>query len=166
MNPEFSSSFSTSSNIDPEALAGLGFLFGGVIIFMIVIALIVYVYMAICLMKIAKKTNTANAWFAWVPVLNVILTLRLGKLSSWFALILIAAAIPFVNIFAGLAMMVISVITWMKISERLGKPNWLGILMIVPIANLIVPGYLAFSSTETSSSAQPLNQMPPSNPIQ
>lgn len=34
---------------------------------------------------------------------------------------------------------------WMAIAEKRGKPSWWGILTIVPVANLIVPGYLAFS---------------------
>jgi len=34
----------------------------------------------------------------------------------------------------------------MKIAEVRNQPNWLGILMIVPIANLVVPGILAFAS--------------------
>jgi hypothetical protein len=34
---------------------------------------------------------------------------------------------------------------WMAISEARGKPNWWGILTIVPILNFVVPGYLAWS---------------------
>jgi hypothetical protein len=37
------------------------------------------------------------------------------------------------------------IITWMSIAEERNKPNWWGILLIVPVANLIVPGYLAWS---------------------
>lgn len=161
-----STTTTTTTNMSPEMSAGLGVFFGGMLIVMLIIFLAVYVYMAICLMKIAKKTNTENAWFAWVPILNVILMLRLGKQSSWWALILLAYIIPFVNILASIGFMVIMVIAWMKIAERLGKPNWLGILMIVPIANLVVPGYLAFSGAEIPSSEQPSTQVPPMNPVQ
>lgn len=37
------------------------------------------------------------------------------------------------------------ILVWMGIAEERGKPNWWGILLIVPVVNLIVPGYLAWS---------------------
>ena len=95
----------------------------------------IYVYMAYALMVIAKKTNTPNGWFAWIPILNLVLMLRVAKKPVWW---IILALIPFVNI-------VIMVIVWMKIAMAVGKPEWLGILMLVPVVNLIVPGYLAWS---------------------
>lgn len=52
--------------------------------------------------------------------------------------------VPFVNI-------IISVILWMQVCKNLGKPEWLGILIIVPVANLVLPGYLAFSKDERQS---------------
>jgi hypothetical protein len=33
----------------------------------------------------------------------------------------------------------------MGVAEARNKPNWWGILMIVPVVNLIVPGYLAWA---------------------
>jgi len=33
----------------------------------------------------------------------------------------------------------------MAIAEARGKPNWWGILIPVPVANFVVPGYLAWS---------------------
>ena len=40
---------------------------------------------------------------------------------------------------------VIGVIVWMEIAKARSKPEWWGILMVVPVANLVAPGYLAFS---------------------
>jgi len=100
-----------------------------------VLWLIVYVYFALCLMMIAKKTDTSNAWMAWIPILNAFLMLMIAKKPLWWFILLL---IPFVNI-------VIGIIVWMAIAEARGKPNWLGILMIIPFVNLIIPGYLAFS---------------------
>ena len=37
------------------------------------------------------------------------------------------------------------IIVWMSIAEARGKPNWWGILLIVPIVGIIVPGYLAWA---------------------
>ena len=150
MNPDYVTTYHYSSNVTPVAAAWAATLFGGIVIFAILIGLIMYIYMAICLMKIAKKTGTENAWFAWIPILNFILMLRLGEKSSWWALLLIGYIIPFVNFLVGIVILVISVMAWMKIAERLGKPNWLGILTVVPIAQLIIPGYLAFSNSKAS----------------
>lgn len=119
----------------PEA-AGVGMaIFGGLMLVWLLFMLAIYVYFALCLMKIATKTNTPNGWFAWIPILNIILMLQIAKRPIWWIVLML---IPLVNI-------VISIIVWMDIAVARGKPNWLGILMIVPIANFIVPGYLAFS---------------------
>jgi hypothetical protein len=37
------------------------------------------------------------------------------------------------------------IIIWMAVAERRGKPSWVGLLMLVPFVNILVPGYLAFS---------------------
>jgi len=101
----------------------------------IVIALAAYVYMALALSTIAKKTNTENPWLAWIPIINIILMLNIAKKPLWW---IILCLVPFVNI-------VILVLVWMGIAEARNKPNWWGILIIVPIVGLIVPGYLAWA---------------------
>ena len=101
----------------------------------VVIALGMYVYVALALSTIAKKTKTENPWMAWIPIVNVILMLNIAKKPLWW---IVLCLIPFVNI-------VIFIILWMAIAEARGKPNWWGILMIVPFVNLIVPGYLAWA---------------------
>ena len=126
------------SSTDPANTAALGMFFGGFMIFMIILAAIFYVFYAVCFMKIAQKTNTPNAWFAWVPILNVVLMVQIAKKPLWWILLLF---IPFVNI-------VISILLYMEIAKAVGKPEWLGILMIVPVANLVIPAYLAFSKNE------------------
>jgi hypothetical protein len=93
------------------------------------------VYFALALQTIAKKTNTQNAWLAWIPIANIILMLNIAKKPLWW---IILCLIPFVNI-------VIAIIVWMAIAEARGKPSWWGILLLIPFVNLIVPGYLAWS---------------------
>lgn len=107
----------------------------GLWLFNIFFWLALYAYSAITLMFIAKKTNTPNAWMAWIPFLNMYLMCKAaGKSIIWFVLLLI----PFVNIVA-------IVVLWCAIAERLGRPSWWGILMLVPIANFVIMGMLAFS---------------------
>jgi hypothetical protein len=118
------------------------FIFGMVAVWLIVV-LAIYIYLAICLMKIAKKTNTPNGWFAWIPILNIVLMIQIARKPMWW---IIMFFIPLVNI-------IFSIMIWMGVAEALKKPSWLGILMIVPIANVIIPGYLAFSKDETAQTA-------------
>ena len=115
----------------PGAMAAMGAAF--VVFFIIMLA--VYVYMALTLQVIAKKTNTENAWLAWIPIVNIILMLNIAKKPLWW---IILCLIPLVNI-------VVMIIVWMAIAEARGKPSWWGILLIVPVVGIIVPGYLAFS---------------------
>ncbi|MBM4447510.1 MAG: hypothetical protein FJ023_09265 [Chloroflexi bacterium] len=94
-----------------------------------------YVWSALCLHIIAKKTNTPNEWLAWIPIANIYLMCKVADKPGWWTILFF---IPLVNI-------VIFIIVWMGIAEARRKPSWLGILMIIPLVNLIIPGILAFS---------------------
>ncbi len=116
------------------AAAGVAAL-GAFLMVFLVIGLAAYVYMSLALQTIAKKTNTENAWLAWIPIVNIILMLNIAKKPLWWIILFL---VPLVNI-------VIAILVWMGIAEARNKPNWWGILMIVPVVNLIVPGYLAWA---------------------
>lgn len=117
----------------------------GIVGFIFVIAL--YAYGAYSIQLLANKTNTPNAWMAWVPIINMFLLLKIaGKPGWWFILFLV----PLVNI-------VIIAMVWMAVATAVGKANWLGILMLVPLVNFIVLGYLAFA--ETPQIPSPQNQI-------
>ena len=113
----------------PAAAAGI------MIMVMLVFFAAIYIYFALAFQTIAKKTNTENAWWAWVPILNLILYLNIAKKPVWWFILFL---IPIVSL-------VILIIVMMAIAEARNKPSWWGILMIVPFVNLIVPGYLAWS---------------------
>ena len=104
------------------------------IVFFVIFAAI-YVYFALALSTIAKKTNTPNPWWAWVPILNVLLMINIAKKPMWWIILFF---VPIVSI-------VVAIIVMMGVAEARGKPNWWGILMIVPVVNIIVPGYLAWA---------------------
>jgi len=95
----------------------------------------VYVWVALCLYIIAKKTNAENAWLAWIPVGNVILACQIAGKPWWWVFLFL---IPIANI-------VFAIIVMWKICETRNKPGWLSLLMFVPIANLVIPGILAFT---------------------
>jgi len=134
---------------DEDELAGLtgfppmffagSFVWGWMILMYLLFGLVGYIYMAVCLQVIAKKTNTPNGWMAWIPIANIVLMIQVAQKPLWWFIFFL---IPIVNI-------VIAVVVFMAIAERRGKPNWVGILIIVPIVGIVIPGYLAFSSDQT-----------------
>jgi Family of unknown function (DUF5684) len=121
---------------DSEMPKGLPFALGaGVIGFLLITAFIGYIYHSLALQTIAQKTNTENAWFAWIPIINIILMLNIARKPLWWLLLFF---VPLVNI-------VIAIIVLMGIAEARNKPSWWGILWIIPPISIIVPGYLAWS---------------------
>ena len=135
---------SYQGNIPPEAAAGM-FAFGaGIFIFVMILVIIVYVIVAMSLMRIAKRTNTDNAWFAWIPLLNLILMLQIAKRPMWW---LVFFLVPFINIVG----IVLQFVIWVDIAKILGKSAAIGILAgLIPI--IFVP-YLAFSGSDNQTAA-------------
>lgn len=112
--------------------AGLGM---GIIFIALLFGLAGYVYVSLALQTIATKTNTANAWLAWIPIANIFLMLSIAKKPMWWFLLFL---VPLLNV-------IMLIIVWMAVAEARGKPSWWGILTVVPVANLVVPGVLAWS---------------------
>jgi magnesium-transporting ATPase (P-type) len=108
---------------------------GGFFLVFLVIGAAFYIFAAFALMTIAEKTQTPNAWLAWIPIANVVLMIMVARKPIWW---LVLFLIPLVNI-------VVSVILWMAIAEARRKPSWWGILTIIPVLNLIAIAYLAWS---------------------
>ena len=125
-------------------MAGLGALAGVIAalsVFFLLIFIAVYIYCALALMAIAKKTKTENAWLAWIPIANVYLMTQIAEVPEWVTL---AVLLPIIPVIGGLALAAVMVWLWWNISENLGKPGWYGILIIIPIANLVIMGILAW----------------------
>jgi hypothetical protein len=114
------------------AIIGLGILF---LLFILVFAAALYAYVAFCLMKMADKLNVSDSWWAWVPILNLLLLVKMaGKPLWWFLLFFI----PLANI-------VVAVLVLVAVLEALKKPPLLVIGFFVPVVNLVLLGYLAFA---------------------
>lgn len=98
-----------------------------------VVGLACYVIMAYSLMVIAKKTGTENGWFAWIPILNIILMVNITQKPIWWVILFF---IPLANIVAVFVIM-------MALAEVRGKPAWIGI--VGAFLPYIVMPYLAFT---------------------
>ncbi|MFA6282002.1 MAG: DUF5684 domain-containing protein [Candidatus Omnitrophota bacterium] len=119
-----------------EGFERVFFLYGTIFMLILwVLILLVYVYGALCLHKIATKTITKNGWLAWIPIANMFLMLTIVRRSLWWSVLFFVPLVNFIFI----------IILWMEIAKIRSKPAWLGLLMILPIVNLIILGYLAFS---------------------
>ena len=123
---------------EPAALMAL---FAGFLVAFLIFFAVMYVYTALVLMTIAKKTNTPNGWLAWIPIANVYLMTQLAGVPGWWTLAILLAFIPFIG---GLAFMAIMIWWWWKIAERRGFEGWLAILMLIPLVNLVVMGIIAW----------------------
>lgn len=139
---DYTSSYQYSGSVPPEAAGGMALLAGGMVLFIALVILVIYVVMAISLMKIANRTGTPNAWFAWIPILNLILMIQIAQRPMWW---LVFFLVPVINIVG----IVLQFVIWVDIAKRLGKSAVFGILAaLIPI--IFMP-YLAFSKSEAAT---------------
>ncbi len=101
----------------------------------VLIYLLVYAYASFCVFRIAAKLGMENPWLAFVPVLNLILLCAMIDRPLWYAVFFF---IPLVGFIWG-------IIVWMRIAEQLGRPALWGAFTILPLVNLLVLFYLAFT---------------------
>jgi len=134
----------TASSVDWSKVdkAKLATIVAGTSIVVFIFLIVSYVFSSLCLMFIAQKTNTTPAWLAWIPIANLFLMCKIASLSYWWLLILLTAFIPVVGPLANLAF---AAYLWYNIALARNKPGWIGILTCLPLAGLVVMGYLAFS---------------------
>ena len=108
-----------------------------------ILFILFYIYLSLALMIIAKKTNTSHAWFAWIPFLNLYLMMKIADARLWtFIVFLLGIFIPVIG---SLLTLGITILWWWGIAEARNKSGFLGILMIIPLVNLVILGYLAWS---------------------
>lgn len=122
-------------------LIGGGLVVGSVmLIIALVFSLGFYVYFSLALMTLAKRLDQENSWFAWVPILNMVLLYRMGDMNPLLILIVLIPGL-------GAAVVgIISIIALMNICEKRGYDKLLGLLALVPLANLILLGVLAWGN--------------------
>jgi len=115
---------------------------GTILLIALALAFFHYLYFSLCLWLIAKKTNNAPAWLAWIPVANLFFMCKIVKVSFWWLLLLLTAYIPFIG---AVAILFFICFIGYKLALARYKPGWLGALICLPVAGLIILGYLAFS---------------------
>lgn len=127
------------------AVYGFGAIFG----------LIGYVIGAFLLMKVFEKAGVEGKWRAWVPGYNYLIYAKLGDVSPWVVLgVIVAAFIPILNIFAGLAFYVVMIMASVRVNAKFGK-EWPILLLFIlgPLGILIYLAILAFGSARWNPAA-------------
>lgn len=129
--------YDPSSLFTPAALAAMGAL----LVVYIIVMLAVYIYSALALMTIAKKTKTENGWLAFIPIANFYLITQMAGQSGWWTL---AVLLPIIPIIGSLAMVAISIWFFWIICEKIRRPGWWSLLLLIPIVNLVILGVMAW----------------------
>jgi len=146
-------------------LAALGMFFA-ILLFVFVIF---YIYYAICLQTIAKKTGTENGWMAWIPIANLFLMCNIGKVRYIWLLLLLAAFIPVAGKLLGpLCNLALFGYLWYMVAIARGKQGWIGAITVIPVVGLVTMGYLAFSKDANDKGAAPAPNIgggQPANPL-
>ncbi len=112
--------------------------FGSTFIIFLAVSFVLYIYGAVCLMIIARKTRTPHKWMAFIPLLNIMLAIKIAGRPWWWIFFLF---VPFANI-------IFMIIIGAEICKRMGFTPWAVILFMLPLVNLIFLGFLASAQPE------------------
>ena len=140
--------------MDPSTGAGPS---GYIAAFMWVALIAVYLYFAFMQYKMAaNKTGNADmAWFAFIPILNTVLLIKMADKPMWWFLLLL---VPIVNVIAFF-------ILWMEAAKACSQsPAW-GFLMLIPPLSFVAAFILAYGSRPVVYPDAPSETKRPQTPV-
>lgn len=172
------------SNLNPGSASVMGGTIAAFImsflLILLFILIVVYLYFSICLYNIAKKTNTSNRWAAWVPIVQIFYPIIISQKPWWWIFVVLilgffssslnrseSGIVQLVSFLISITIIVVWVYIWMGVCVKLKRPNWWGVLMMIPLINIVFLGILAFSNhylNNQTPTNNPLSQ-PPQTPI-
>jgi len=130
-------------------------------------AVICYLFFCFCCMLICKKTSNEPGVLVWIPVLQVFPLLRAAGMSGWWFFVYLLGPLGMAPLLAwqpGMSewwfllvllpgLNAIAGIVWsVRICQTRGKSGCLGLLFLLPVTNLFVFLYLAFSDGSSPAS--------------
>lgn len=135
---------------DPAATAvllGLG-------LFFTLFGVIAYVITSFFMMKIFEKAGVQGKWRAWVPVYNAMVFVKLGDITPWAVLILMAASlVPILQYLTGLGLAAVMLIAAWRIGLKLQKDSvWVILYFFLSVVWL---GINAFDKSTWNSQIAP-----------
>jgi len=153
----------TAGAVNPAVTAGIMALLVGLMFVWLILCIGFYIYSALTLSAVARRTKTKEDWFAWIPFANIVLMTRIAKMHWWPILLLaggfvfyILGLIPYIGVLFAilyylclLAYMVFTIIWTWKICEARNRPGWWAVIVLVPVVgwiwNLVMWGILAWA---------------------
>jgi hypothetical protein len=110
--------------------------------FFILVAL--YIVCSYPLGRIATRLGDDRAGWAWIPIAQLVLLFNLGDMSGWWALAGFAlGCVPFIGMLLGA---IPAAFAMSRIAKKLGHPEVLGFISMIPLVNIIILYYFAFAS--------------------
>lgn len=101
-----------------------------------------YVLMALSVNKILKKAGHPNDWAGWVPVYNAWTVAEVAGRPGWWSLVGLLSAIPIVNFFAWIAVLVVQIIVSLDLAKSFGKSGgFAALLILLPVVGFPVLGF-------------------------
>jgi hypothetical protein len=137
----------TANNAD--VLAGLMGMIAAIIIPLLIVGLILYVYTSWATMTIANRLKVPNGWLAFIPIANFYLLTQIAEVPWWTFLIVFATIIPFVGWYFA-APLIVPIFAWwfIRIAKRLKRDEMWGILLFMPLVNLVILGMMAWGDAD------------------
>lgn len=139
-----------SSNLAESAVGGGLAAFAVVaIVFGLIFALAIYIYMSYVYMIIARKAKYPSPAIAWIPIVGPsLISAKLAGMHWWPVLLLLATPIPFLGQLAGLVFMVFLIVWTWKMFEGFGRPGWWAIFWLINIVEMVFLGIVAWSDNK------------------
>jgi hypothetical protein len=130
----------------------------GTLLKLVIIGIIVFLhlYYALCLYISSRKIGVSTALLAWVPLLNFFPLVNAAGKPWWWAVIFLlplTGIIPTLNshVYIVIVMLlllivdfVLFIVIWIRVCNNLWIDKRLGLLILVPVVQLVLIGYLAF----------------------
>lgn len=159
--------FTSLGNSEEGALLILAII-GAVLLVLIPILIAIYIYTSLAYRAIAKKTKTKRSWLAWVPVGRYFLIADMAQMPWWPILLIIGFFIESASPIFQIAFSVFFVIWLWKIFERLGRPGWWALLIIIPfvggIVFLVLLGIAAWGKQKNLPKKHPVKRIKTKRP--
>lgn len=125
------------SDTNATSLVALFGVFAVYIVFLLIFGLGGYIFSALALQKIGKEMNYENPVYAWIPIVNLVMIMQLGKQNPW---ILLALLIPGINIVATVFLF----IALMEITQQRGYEKLLAVIIFIPFGSFVLLYLLAW----------------------
>jgi hypothetical protein len=124
-------------------------LVGAVLIWFIVFGIISYVYQALAWSTIAKKLKYKKHWLAWIPFASFFLMPILAKKKWTWGFVVLLFFFTSIQVLGWILYIIALVFSlyWMTIIFKRRKYSpWLVILMVIPLVNFVMIGFLAWAN--------------------